>query len=516
MNDKITLPTLIQLLALATGDRKKQSEDFIKEFFGLISSVLSEGDQVKIKDLGVFKTVEVEERKSVNVTNGEDTIIPSHRKVVFIPSKEIAALVNSPFEMFETVELEDDEPAAEEIPVEDGNPVYDHEEDRGEPEEPDPVYNDSDDPADGEAGREEYDDESGTESSALYQDEIEIAGTYGEDVEDAVIESIFVNDSSFYPQPDTDESGAEFCQPDEPEDEDETEPINEAAVSPYSIDDTPGADYSFYADPVGESETPSERTHHEAVREPMYVYDDRSRTEDRAEVSEALSVAGSQDNISGDSRKDSAEEAPVRSAAVKDESVMKDHKNKVTDMDKKRTSFAGGFLTGFVAAILMIIIAGGILYLFEVPPFYPGYATQETVSPPDNREAEYDAEDSLNAGVEVIKSDGTDSPLEAQAQDPASANQKDEVPTQPSDKKVYDTISKTRYLTTMAKEHYGNYHLWPYIYMENASFLGHPDRIRPGTQVVVPPLSKYGVDPKNPKDIETAKKKGAEIYSRYK
>jgi hypothetical protein len=68
----------------------------------------------------------------------------------------------------------------------------------------------------------------------------------------------------------------------------------------------------------------------------------------------------------------------------------------------------------------------------------------------------------------------------------------------------------------MAKDHYGNYHLWPYIYMENSSFLGHPDRIRPGTKVVIPPLSKYGVDPNNPKDIAKAKKKGEEIYNKYK
>ena len=89
------------------------------------------------------------------------------------------------------------------------------------------------------------------------------------------------------------------------------------------------------------------------------------------------------------------------------------------------------------------------------------------------------------------------------------------VPTQPSDKKVYDTITKTRYLTTMAKDHYGNYHLWPYIYKENEKILGHPDRIRPGTKVVVPPLSKYGVNPDNKADIDKAKKLGNEIYARY-
>ena len=105
---------------------------------------------------------------------------------------------------------------------------------------------------------------------------------------------------------------------------------------------------------------------------------------------------------------------------------------------------------------------------------------------------------------------------EAETNVPETAKKEDVVPTAPSDRKVYDTISKTRYLTTMAKDHYGNYNLWPIIYEENKSFLGHPDRIRPGTQVVIPPLSKYGVDPSNPADVAKAKKKGVEIYSRYK
>ena len=90
-----------------------------------------------------------------------------------------------------------------------------------------------------------------------------------------------------------------------------------------------------------------------------------------------------------------------------------------------------------------------------------------------------------------------------------------EVPTTPSDALVYDTIGDTRYLTTMAKAHYGNYNFWPYIYEENKSMLGHPDRIRPGTPIVIPKLSKYGVDPSKNEDIEKAKQLGVEIYARY-
>ena len=97
MNEKITLTVLTQLLALHTGDSRKQSEDFIKEFFGAISAALANGEQVKIKDFGVFKTTLVGARKSVNVSTGEDHEIPAHYKVSFTPSKEIAAIINEPF-----------------------------------------------------------------------------------------------------------------------------------------------------------------------------------------------------------------------------------------------------------------------------------------------------------------------------------------------------------------------------------------------------------------------------------
>lgn len=80
---------------------------------------------------------------------------------------------------------------------------------------------------------------------------------------------------------------------------------------------------------------------------------------------------------------------------------------------------------------------------------------------------------------------------------------------------AYDRVTTTRYLTTMAREYYGNHEFWPYIYEENKSKLGNPNRTTPGTMVVVPSLKKYGVNPKNPADIEKARSMGREIYARY-
>ena len=180
------------------------------------------------------------------------------------------------------------------------------------------------------------------------------------------------------------------------------------------------------------------------------------------------------------------------------------------------------FLLGFACGVACAAVICLCAYLF----FFEKWVA--TVSEEKNTEVSVQAETSgqlTDADVrqvpkpDVLDSDKKDlieaSDADSKNEQMAKTEQTAEVPTRPSDEPVYDTITKTRYLTTMAKEHYGNYNLWPYIYEENKAILGHPDRIRPGTKVIVPPLSKYGVNPSDPDDIAKAKKKGVEIYAHY-
>lgn len=80
---------------------------------------------------------------------------------------------------------------------------------------------------------------------------------------------------------------------------------------------------------------------------------------------------------------------------------------------------------------------------------------------------------------------------------------------------IVDTITNKRFLTTMAREHYGNLHFWVYIYEENKSILGHPDKIKPGTEVVIPSKEKYNINPTDEELIKTARIKATEIYASY-
>ena len=408
-SEKVTLAGLTARLSVRTGDTKRQTEDFLRELFALIAGELEKGESVKVPGLGVFKSIEVEARKSVNVNTGEETMIPGHRKIVYMASKELSATVNEPFSMFQTIELTDE----------------------------------------------------------------------------AVTEL----------------EGAEAAEPE-----------------PEAVCDVP------FASTVYELEEPEVIAESELERESAQ----EAASELIPEQPEAFQPASEESPDSDDGTKDPKDLNDLRdSKDLKDSKDLTDpdisEDSEVPAIPKKR--FWPGFLIGFAAACLIAFVA--VWALFE----YGVLSTERLAGAETKAESEAVAATPALTEVPTVEPDKAIDEAELVVKEPAAkepevqqpevqkqatkAEAEPSVPTQPSDKKVYDTITKTRYLTTMAKDHYGNYHLWPYIYKENEKILGHPDRIRPGTKVVVPPLSKYGVNPDNKADIDKAKKLGNEIYARY-
>lgn len=398
-SEKVTLAGLTARLSVRTGDTKRQTEDFLRELFALIAGELEKGESIKVPGLGVFKSIEVEARKSVNVNTGEETLIPGHRKIVYMASKELSATVNEPFSMFQTIELTDEAVA-----------------------------------------------------------ELE---------------------------------GAEAVEPE-----------------PEAVCDV------LFASTVYELEEPEVIAESELERESAQ----EAASELIPEQPEAFQPASEESPDSDDGINDSNDSKDLND--LTDPDISED--SEVPAIPRKR--FWPGFLIGFAAACLIAFVA--VWALFE----YGVLSSERLAGAEPKAESEAIAATSVSAEVPVevpaVEPDKSKAEPEPAAEEPEvqqpevqksapESETEPPVPTQPSDKKVYDTITKTRYLTTMAKDHYGNYHLWPYIYKENEKILGHPDRIRPGTKVVVPPLSKYGVNPDNKADIDKAKKLGNEIYARY-
>lgn len=429
MQSKITLPGLSNILSQRTGLTKRLCEDFVRELFQLVSSELSAGENVKIKDIGTFRLSNVDARKSVDIATGEPIEIPGHKRVVFIPSKALAEAVNSPFEAFEPVEipegysLEDTDSGKNEVANEDA------------PADSELIYT-LDEQSTGEAT-------SSFDSYVCEENQAEYSET-----------------SSPLGNP----SGMEVTAEDGFAEEN---PIEEASEE----------------EPAGETKS-----------EPEIMEFDKEDASEPTPLSKTAPEVPSDVNNSNDMDEPGDEEyVPLR-------------------REVKSGRFGWGVFVGFASCLIIfgVIAVVGYNTLLqkierisepEIPKIETGTPAEKikpSSQPKEEREAEINVATLPSDINTATKGEGASGTEESQ-----------------DSKKVYDTITRTRYLTTMARDHYGNYNLWPYIYEENKSFLGHPDRIKPGTRVVVPPLSKYGVNPKSKADIEKARKMGVEIYARY-
>ena len=121
---KLNIYDLCSVLTSKNGLDDKESHRFIKAMFDVIQEGLDEDKIVKVKGLGTFKIIEVDDRESINVNTGERVLIEGHSKLTFTPDSVMKEIVNKPFSQFETVILNEgvdfpepvvEEPAAEDI-----------------------------------------------------------------------------------------------------------------------------------------------------------------------------------------------------------------------------------------------------------------------------------------------------------------------------------------------------------------------------------------------------------------
>jgi nucleoid DNA-binding protein len=114
-DNKINLQHLTTILSEKTGLAKKDTESFLREWFEVMGEAITEVGILKVKKLGTFKLVPIENRESIHVASGDRVLIPAHNKIIFTPDKELAELVNEPFSFFETTEIESDSLSDEQV-----------------------------------------------------------------------------------------------------------------------------------------------------------------------------------------------------------------------------------------------------------------------------------------------------------------------------------------------------------------------------------------------------------------
>lgn len=104
---KLNVFDLSGVLMSKNGLGDKESRRFVKAIFDVIQECLDEDKVVKVKGLGTFKIIEVDDRESINVNTGERVLIEGHSKLTFTPDSVMKEIVNKPFSQFETVILND-------------------------------------------------------------------------------------------------------------------------------------------------------------------------------------------------------------------------------------------------------------------------------------------------------------------------------------------------------------------------------------------------------------------------
>ena len=104
---KISIQELANVLIEKKHLNKRDASLFVSAMFDIVQQRLETDKLVKVKGLGTFKIIDVEDRESVNVNTGERVLIEGHGKITYVPDALLKELVNKPFSQFETVVLND-------------------------------------------------------------------------------------------------------------------------------------------------------------------------------------------------------------------------------------------------------------------------------------------------------------------------------------------------------------------------------------------------------------------------
>lgn len=456
MNEKISFPDLVALLAAKLNVTKKEAEAFLKEFFTVSTEVISSGDELKINELGVFKSIWVEPRASVNVQTGEPVEIPGHYKLTFVPDKALREAVNAPFSSF-SVEILNDHVSTEEM-----MPVG----------EEDTVGN-------CETGYENPSSETavGVEPSASLRSEQNEHLSDTDTVEDK-------GAAEEAPNKGVGESKAEsLSEIDMPgvDTETETKPDSQSAA-----DDTL-SEFESAKSRTEEGVQPIEKVPSSLQEKPAIELPEPERDEDENAYNEYLQKSASRRAFWWGAFSGLGVVVALCVAAwffLRSESGIKigEYTLLLTDSEV----FASNATMNNLADTTVI----------------PEVADTTVTTGITDNDREHEA---------IVKASRADSEKKNEKVESQTTPVKEQVAAKP----VIETIRSGVFLTTLARKYFGHKTFWVYIYEENKRVIDNPNQIPIGTRVVIPDAAKYHIDAQDRHSVEEAKALAVKILSRY-
>ena len=483
MNNKLTIQELATLLSVKSGKDVYETERFIREFITVVSEGLFSDKMVKVKGLGTFKIVLVEDRESIHVNTGERILIPAHYKCSFLPDNELKELVNRPFSIFETTEIGD---AASFQDME--------------------MADDSD----------EDDVDSDLESDA------------NEDGEDLSLPKSSVTESRINGLLDK-EMTEELADPEDlPEIHSPEEALTvdkqpngqiDTVDSPVS-DDSPEEVSEPYNEETIEMENPKEE---DTIDVEDSIHMDETLSEEIDESPEADLASEVVDTIPDSQANELTPEIESSSQVDSPDKEKEQTENREEIIRAKLASLSAKDPVAFVAPeakpkksrkhghtatkAFFYIIVGGLLVTASVALFFYFQSLEvrnavpimiesvsaiptETLAPTDSVFDEYDS----------IPSNEKDSVPEV-VSEPQGTMQTEQVKTKYMDTVVIQTGDR---LTLISLKYYGHKIFWVYLYLANKESIPNPNSVAIGTQIHIPVPETYNIDANDEQSIRKA------------
>lgn len=492
MNEKISFQDIAEAISEKNGVTKKLSEDFLRELVAVIEMALQKDGVAKIKGLGTFKLLLVEERKSVNVQTGSEIVIPAHHKVSFAPEKGLKEAVNKPFAHLETYVLRDEGPV--------------------DPE-----------PADGEDDElTEIPDSSDAESESRLADR----------PDDAVpAEEPAVTEEEQQGEADTESAEPRMEQTEEP-----VAPVGAGAEAAESADDAETAEKNEAAELISKDKIDEADNANASADD-----DERDNEEPDAEPESVEAVPGHKvaDNVASVSGNEEAEEPEEQKNKTlgyiilafvvlcifaitviwyTDRSFFKkicnpDYNPIEVGSDKAPVinvkpaeesapavvadSLEADSASAEKSAVLDTSAVSADSTALEQQPAEEPLA-EESANAADDEETAPPAKETV-AEKPIVKYDSNFKP---DFIDYMKAKHPDVSLETKGTKKV--KVAKGQRLTTIALDNYGDKNYWVYIYLYNHKIIKNPNSVNVGMKLLVPKLDKSLVDGSNPVTMEMA------------
>lgn len=145
-----------------------------------------------------------------------------------------------------------------------------------------------------------------------------------------------------------------------------------------------------------------------------------------------------------------------------------------------------GVLIGLILGLVGGYFAGKTMAAYELPAEDETDTEEIELYEPEKNVLETPAAPEVKAATVPVEQQ---TKIEASTA-PAAVQQPVQPASKPAPKPVYDTITKTRYLSILAREHYGAKKYWVFIYQANPQ-LGDPNKVSPGTRVLIPAKESF-------------------------